>query len=129
MKLMTTAAALFLLSLPVLGMQRVPEARCTGTQDGQAFTVTSYVNPQKWCSNVRRDMKSVVVIESADDLGVAYDAVATEAASVTRHVGVDRKDKMELILDMTSYPETGKLIRNSTSTELTCLFVQYELDC
>ena len=125
MKTFIVIAALFC-STQGFAVQLVPEAQCSGTEQGRAITVTSYVNSQKFCVNTRRDMKSVVSIQDSG-LGSAYQASATENATTVKHLSGTGSAKMELQLKFEA--ETGKLIRNGQTTDLTCFFVQYELEC
>jgi len=126
MKIFLFAAAAFA-SLHASAIQLSPEAQCTGTENNRTITVTSYVNSQKFCANVRRDFKSVVTVQAGEGFLDTYTSESTDTASKVKHVSGTGAGKMEL--ELKSELESGKLIRNGVTTELSCFFVQYELEC
>jgi len=110
-----------------LAVELVPEAVCTGVENGRPITVTSYVNSLKWCGV--RDSKSVVIVKNGDESTSVYSAYARELGNKVKHVNTKRGDVMELDLDTVSYPGVGSIVREAAEVKLSCSFAQYELEC
>jgi hypothetical protein len=106
--------------------EMIAEAQCSGTEDGQTITVTSYVNQKKFCSSSSRNEKSVVMVGEGA-MGMAYSSLASESRGVLKYVSGTGESKMELIMKVGE--ETGVFTRNGNSNELQCFTIEYEMEC
>ncbi len=126
MKTFIFALALFCSVTAAIAEELIPEAQCTGTENGNAITVTAYVNAQKFCSASSRNVKSSVVVNDGS-FGAAFNALASESRGDLKYISGKGQGKMELKLK--TGVEAGTFLRNGVTSELTCMTIEYEMEC